>query len=67
MLKAFIKITSSSCGQVVGLCLARLAKKFAVLVQGVSESPLMHGRKDQKNANESGKTVSGELDEQALT
>ena len=27
----------------------------------------MHGRKDQKNANESGNTVSGELDEQALT
>ena len=26
----------------------------------------MHGRKDQKNANESGNTVSGELDEQAL-
>jgi DNA-binding transcriptional regulator YiaG len=42
-------------------------KKFAVLVQGVLESPLMHGRKDQKNANESGNTVSGELDEQALT
>jgi hypothetical protein len=47
--------------------LHRLAKKFAVLVQGVLESPLMHGRKDQKNANESGNTVSGELDEQALT
>ena len=44
-----------------------LAKKFAVLVQGVLESPLMHGRKDQKNANESGNTISGELDEQALT
>ena len=43
------------------------AKKFAVLVQGVLESPLMHGRKDQKNANESGNTISGELDEQALT
>ena len=42
-------------------------KKFAVLVQGVVESPLMHGRKDQKNVNESGNTVSGELDEQALT
>jgi hypothetical protein len=27
----------------------------------------MHGRKDQKNANDSGNTVSGELDEQALT
>ena len=27
----------------------------------------MHGRKDQKNANESGNTISGELDEQALT
>ena len=27
----------------------------------------MHGRKDQKNANESGNTVSGELDEQALS
>ena len=27
----------------------------------------MHGRKDQKNANESGNTVSGGLDEQALT
>ena len=51
----------------VGLCLARLAKKFAELVQGVLESPLMHGRKDQKNANESGNTVSGELDEQALS
>ena len=58
------KISSSSCGP-------RLAsprkKKFAVLVQGVLESPLMHGRKDQKNANESGNTISGELDEQALT
>ena len=42
-------------------------KKFAVLVQGVLESPLMHGRKDQKNANESGNIVSGGLDEQALT
>jgi DNA-binding transcriptional regulator YiaG len=31
------------------------------------ESPLMHGRKDQKHRNESGNTVSGELDEQALT
>ena len=31
------------------------------------ESLLMHGRKDQKNANESGNTVSGGLDEQALT
>jgi hypothetical protein len=31
------------------------------------ESPLMHGRKDQKNANESGNIVSGGLDEQALT
>jgi DNA-binding transcriptional regulator YiaG len=46
---------------------ARLAKKFAVLVQGVLESLLMHGRKDQKNANESGNSISGELDEQALT
>jgi DNA transposition AAA+ family ATPase len=27
----------------------------------------MHGRKDQKKATESGNTVSGELDEQALT
>ena len=27
----------------------------------------MHGRKDQKNANESGNTVSGDLDAQALT
>jgi DNA transposition AAA+ family ATPase len=27
----------------------------------------MHGRKDQQNANESGNTVSGESDEQALT
>jgi len=27
----------------------------------------MHGRKDQKKAKESGNTVSGELDEQALT
>ena len=27
----------------------------------------MQGRKDQKNANESGNTISGELDEQALT
>ena len=27
----------------------------------------MHGRKDQKKAMESGNTVSGELDEQALT
>jgi hypothetical protein len=34
---------------------------------GVLESPLMHGRKDQKNANESGNIVSGGLDEQALT
>ena len=42
-------------------------KKFAVLVQWVLESPLMHGRKDQKKAKESGNTVSGELDEQALT
>jgi DNA-binding transcriptional regulator YiaG len=42
-------------------------KKFAVLVQRVLESPLMHGRKDQKNANESGNIVSGGLDEQALT
>jgi DNA-binding transcriptional regulator YiaG len=47
--------------------LRRLAKKIAVLVQGVLESPLMHGRKDQKKAKESGNTVSGELDEQALT
>jgi hypothetical protein len=47
--------------------LRRLAKKFAVMVQGVLESPLMHGRKDQKKATESGNTVSGELDEQALT
>ena len=64
--KAFNELHFLSCGQ-VGLCLARLAKKFAVLVQGVLESPLMHGRKDQKNANESGNTISGELDEQALT
>ena len=41
-------------------------KKFAVLVQGVLESPLMHGRKDQKNANESGNTISGRVG-QALT
>ena len=27
----------------------------------------MQGRKDQKHANETGNTVSGELDEQALT
>jgi DNA-binding transcriptional regulator YiaG len=27
----------------------------------------MHGRKDQKNANESGNTVSEEFDEQVLT
>jgi len=27
----------------------------------------MHGRKDQKNANESGNTVSGEFDVQTLT
>ena len=31
------------------------------------QSQSMHGRKDQRNANESGNTVSGELDEQALT
>jgi hypothetical protein len=47
--------------------LRRLAKKFAILVQGVLESPLMQGRKDQKHENETGNTVSGELDEQALT
>jgi DNA-binding transcriptional regulator YiaG len=46
---------------------APVAKKFAILVQGVIESPLMHGRKDQKNANESENTVLGELDQQALT
>ena len=64
--KASLNYIYSACGQ-IGLCLARLAKKFAELVQGVIESRLMHGRKDQKNANESGNTVSGELDEQALT
>ena len=31
------------------------------------QSQPMQGRKDQKNANESGNTISGELDEQALT
>ena len=44
-----------------------LQKNLRYLVQGVLESSLMHGRKDQKNANESGNTVSGGLDEQALT
>jgi len=31
------------------------------------QSQLMQGRKDQKHKNETGNTVSGELDEQALT
>jgi hypothetical protein len=31
------------------------------------QSQLMQGRKDQKDKNETGNTVSGELDEQALT
>ena len=31
------------------------------------QSQLMHGRKYQKNANESGNIASGGLDEQALT
>ena len=31
------------------------------------QSQPMQGRKDQKNVNESGNTISGELDEQALT
>ena len=44
-----------------------LTKKFAVLVQGVLDSPLMQGRKDQKKADESGNKVSGGFDEQALT
>jgi hypothetical protein len=47
--------------------LRRLAKNLPYWWQGVLESPLMHGRKDQKKAKELGNTVSGELDEQALT
>jgi hypothetical protein len=61
------KCTKQQLRSATGQCLARLAKKFVVLVQGVFESSLMHGRKDQKNANESGNTASGGLDEQALT
>jgi DNA-binding transcriptional regulator YiaG len=34
---------------------------------GNASIALMHGRKDQKHRNETGNTVSGELDEQALT
>ena len=34
---------------------------------GNASVALMHGRKDQKHRNETGNTVSGELDEQALT
>ena len=45
----------------------RASQKIPILVQEVLQSPLMHGRKDQKNANESGNTVSGDLDAQALT
>ena len=49
------------------VCAFASQNNLRVLVQGMLESPLMHGRKDQKNAKESGNTVSGELDEQALT
>ena len=42
-------------------------KKICGIGTRGAESPLMHGRKDQKNANESGNIVSGGLDEQALT
>jgi DNA-binding transcriptional regulator YiaG len=42
-------------------------KNLQYWYKGCLKSPLMHGRKDQKNANDSGNTVSGELDEQALT
>jgi hypothetical protein len=46
--------------------LACLAIKIAVSVEHASVA-LMQGRKDQKHKNETGNTVSEELDEQALT